>query len=105
MLKKLDLTPGTLVFLGALLLFFSAFLFYPLWYAFVKSVVVDGQFTLTFFKLLVTNPVQREAILNSFRLGMITTLATTVLALPLAFLMVRYDFRGKSIQNGLNHSG
>jgi iron(III) transport system permease protein len=101
MLKKLDLTPGTLVFLGALLLFFSAFLFYPLWYAFVKSVVVDGQFTLTFFKLLVTNPVQREAILNSFRLGMITTLATTVLALPLAFLMVRYDFRGKSIQNGL----
>lgn len=101
MLKRYDLSVGTIVFLAALLLFFTAFLFYPLWYAFVKALVVDGKISFTFFKLLVVDPVQREAILNSFRLGMITTLATTVLALPMAFMLVRFEFPGKGILNGL----
>jgi len=101
MLSRYDLTPGTAVFLGGLLLFFALFLIYPLWYAVVGAFFVDGQFTLKFFDFMLTNPVYGEAIMNSFRLAMVTTLATTLLSLPLAFLLVRYDFKGKNLLQGL----
>ena len=67
----------------------------------MQSLVVDGRFTFAFYELMVTSPVYQESILNSFRLGMITTIATTLLSLPLAFLLVRYDFAGKGFLNGL----
>ena len=101
MLNRHDLSWPTLAFLAGLGIFFILFLFYPLWYAFVSALVVDGKLDLVFFKLMVTNPVYREAILNSFRLGVFATLATTLLSLPIAFLLIRYSFRGKSILNGL----
>lgn len=100
-MKRFDLTWPTLIFLVGLIAFFALFLFYPLWYAIVQSLVVDGRFTFAFYELMVTSPVYQEAILNSFRLGMITTIATTLLSLPLAFLLVRYDFAGKGVVNGL----
>ena len=100
-MRRFDLNWPTLLFLVGLIVFFGLFLFYPLWYAFVKSLVVDGRFTFAFYELMVTSPVYQESILNSFRLGMITTIATTLLSLPLAFLLVRYDFAGKGFLNGL----
>lgn len=100
-MKRFDLNWPTLLFLVGLIAFFALFLFYPLWYAFVQSLVVDGRLTFAFYELMVTSPVYQEAILNSFRLGMITTIATTLLSLPLAFLLVRYDFAGKGFVNGL----
>ena len=100
-MKRFDLNWPTLLFLLGLIAFFALFLFYPLWYAFVQSLVVDGRLTFAFYELMVTSPVYQEAILNSFRLGMITTIATTLLSLPLAFLLVRYDFAGKGFVNGL----
>jgi len=100
-MRRYDLNWATLSFLVALALFFIAFLFYPLWYAVVKSVMVDNKFTFTFYELMLTSPVYQEAILNSFRLGTITTIATTILSLPIAFFLVRYDFRGKNLLNGL----
>ena len=101
MLKRYDLTPGTAVFLAVLLVFFVAFLIYPLWYAVTAAFIVDGTFTLKFFDYMLTNPVYVEAILNSFRLAMVTTLATTALSLPLALLLTRYDFKGKGILQGM----
>ncbi len=101
MLRRYDLTPGTVIFLGALFVFFAMFLIYPLWYAVVGAFIVDGAFTLRFFDFMLTSPVYGEAIMNSFRLAMVTTLTTTFLSLPLAFLLVRYDFRGKNILQGL----
>ena len=100
-MRRYDLNWATVGFLVALALFFTAFLFYPLWYAVVKSVMVNNEFTLTFYELMLTSPVHQEAILNSFRLGTITTIATTVLSLPIAFVLVRYEFPGKNILNGL----
>ena len=41
-MRRYDLNWATLAFLVALALFFGAFLFYPLWYAVVKSIIVDG---------------------------------------------------------------
>ena len=101
MMRRYDLNWPTLIFLGGLAVFFALFLFYPLSYAFYNALVVDGAFSTVFFELMVTNPVYWGAILNSFRLGVVTTLATTVVSLPIAFLLVRYDFRGKGVLNGL----
>jgi iron(III) transport system permease protein len=101
MLKRHDLTLGTAVFLAALFVFFAMFLVYPLWYAIIGAFYVDGAFTLKFFDFMLTNPVYVEAILNSFRLAMVTTLSTTLLSLPLALLLVRYDFKGKGILQGM----
>ncbi|MSS71258.1 MAG: iron ABC transporter permease [Candidatus Latescibacteria bacterium] len=101
MLQKYDLTPARLVFLIGLAAFFLCFLIYPLWYVFTSAFVVQGKLSTVFFRLMATNPAQQEAILNSLRLGVVTTLATTLLALPLAFLLVRNEFPGKGILNGL----
>jgi len=100
-MRRYDLNWATLAFLVGLALFFIAFLFYPLWYALVKSVTSDGKITFTFYELMLVSPVYQEAILNSFRLGTITTIATTLLSLPIAFVLVRYDFPGKNFLNGL----
>ena len=100
-MRRFDLSWPTVLFLAGLAVFFGFFLFYPLWYAFVQSLVVDGRLTLVFYEMMVTSPVYQEAILNSFRLGMVTTLATTVLSLPLAFWLVRYNVPGKGFLNGL----
>ena len=101
MLRKYDLTPARLTFVVGLIAFFACFLIYPLWYVFTSAFVVKGKVSTVFFRLMVTNPAQREAILNSLRLGVITTVATTLLALPLAFLLVRNEFPGKGVLNGL----
>lgn len=101
MLQKYDLTPTRLVFLIGLAVFFGCFLIYPLWYVFTSAFVVKGKFSTVFFQLMFTNAAQQEAILNSLRLGVITTVATTLLALPLAYLLVRNEFRGKGVLNGL----
>lgn len=101
MLKRYDLSAGSLIFLIALLAFFLLFLFYPLYYTVVNAFWVDGQVSFEFFRFMLTNPVYVEAILNSFRLAMMTTIATTVVSLPIAFLLTRYNFRGKSLVNGL----
>ena len=101
MLRRYDLTPGTAVFLAALAAFFGAFLLYPLWYAIVGAFYVDGRFTFEFIEFMLTSPVYGKAIMNSFRLAMVTTVATTLLSLPLAFLLVHYDFKGKGFLQGV----
>jgi iron(III) transport system permease protein len=65
------------------------------------NVYTKGKFSFGFFKLMLTNPVQRESIVNSIVLGVIVTLATTILTLPLAYCLVRYNFTGRSLLQGL----
>ncbi|MBM4080694.1 MAG: iron ABC transporter permease, partial [Planctomycetes bacterium] len=62
---------------------------------------VEGRVSLAFFKLIVTNPVTRASVVNSLVIGLTTTVVTTLLALPLAFCMVKFEFRGKGLLSGL----
>ena len=101
MLRKFDLTPTRLVFLAAVTSFFAVFLIYPLGHVLVNAVWVDGDFTLIFFKLMVADPKQWAIVLNSINLGLAVTFITTLVAVPIAFAMVRCEFRGKSLLNGL----
>src|SRR6266850_7374240 len=60
-----------------------------------------GKFSLRYFSLLLESPLQRQSILNSFGIAFLTTALTTLLALPLAHWMTRFDFRGKTLLGGL----
>jgi len=100
-MKKYDLNLSTSVFLGLLLVFFAAFLFYPISFMLKQAFWQDGRFTLRYFVLLLHSPLLRESLLNSFFIALLTTALTTVLALPLAHLMTRFHFRGKALLGGL----
>jgi iron(III) transport system permease protein len=100
-MKRHDLTKASGIFLVALLAIFAVFLVYPIAYVIEGAFFVDGSFSLEFFRLMFTNPVHRESITNSIVLGLTVTVATTLVALPLAFVMIRREFPGKGIFNGL----
>lgn len=100
-MKKYDLNASTATFLVLLLTFFGVFLFYPLGYILKGAFGAPGEFTFKYFGLILASPLQRESILNSFALATITTLLTTLLTLPMAHLMTRFSFRGKTLMGGL----
>jgi iron(III) transport system permease protein len=100
-LSRYDLTPTTLFFLVVLAFFFGLFLVYPVAYVFPQAFYVNGRLSFSFFKRMFDNPLHRQSIINSVKLGVIVTLATTLLSLPLSYFLVRYSFRGRSILQGL----
>ncbi len=89
------------IILVAILLFLAVFLFYPLAFSCRKAFIVEGEFTVTFFKYLWTDALTRQSILNSFALATVTTALTAAIALPLSVFLVRYRFPGKGLLTGL----
>ena len=87
--------------LAAVALVLGVFLAYPLAYVFREAFFPDGRFSLTFFRSAFANPITQQAILNSFVLAAVVTVLTAVLALPLAFVTVRYTFPGRALLTGL----
>ncbi|MCW4020461.1 MAG: iron ABC transporter permease [Candidatus Bathyarchaeota archaeon] len=81
----------------AIMVFFSVFLFLPILYVFRGALFVEGQFTLLYFNLMFQDAFYTESILNSIQIGVFVTLLTSAIGIPLAFLMVRYDFPGKRV--------
>ncbi len=100
-MRRHDLDAWTLTLLGLLLAFFGAFLFYPVSFMLRRAFGAGGEFTLAHFVHLLASPVLREALVNSLVIALLTTAATTALALPLAHWMTRYDFPGKALLGGL----
>src|ERR1051325_737471 len=100
-MKKYELNVTTIAFLGALLLFFGVFLFYPVSLLLKGAFESNGKFSLEYFALLLSSPLQRQSLLNSFMIAWLTTALTTLLTLPLAQLMTRFSFRGKTLLGGL----
>jgi iron(III) transport system permease protein len=100
-LRRYDLNCANAAVLVFLWVFFIVFMLYPLGYVFTNAFFTDGAFSLVFMKLLFSSPNYTIVLANSVNLGLVVTLLTTVLSLPLAFLLVRYNFPGKGLLNGL----
>jgi iron(III) transport system permease protein len=98
--KRYDMTPTTAGLLILLWVFFIAFMLYPLVFVFSSAFFTAEGFSLVYFKLMMTSPNYTTILANSINLGLTVTLLTTLLSLPLAFLLVRYDFPGKVLLNG-----
>ncbi len=97
-LQQMDRT-AFIIFL-AIMAFFVIFVFVPIFYIFVGAFFVDQSFTTFYFELMFTDPVLSESLRNSFLIGVYATLLTSAIAVPVAFLMVRYDFPGKRLFQG-----
>ena len=100
-LRRYDLNPANGAVLLFLWLFFIVFMLYPLGYVFSNAFFTQDGFSLVFMKLMFSSPNNTIILANSVNLGLAVTLLTTVLSLPLALLLVRYNFRGKGLLNGL----
>lgn len=83
------------------LLVLVVFLIIPVGNIIIKAFIHDGGFTLSYFSLLFSNELQTEAIINSVKLGLATTIAATLLAFPLALINARFDFKLKGLWAGL----
>ena len=100
-LRRYDLSAANAALLVFLWFFFLAFMLYPLGYVFSNAFFTAEGFSLIFFKLMLSSPNYVDILANSINLGLAVTLFTTLLTLPLAFLLVRYEFPGKGLLNGL----
>lgn len=81
--------------------FFAVFFFYPLMYVFRKSMFDGGGFTLSFFKLLFSNPVMARSIVNSLYIGVSVTFLAGAIGFALATLMVKTDLPAKGLWGNL----
>ena len=95
--RKYDLTPSVSTILALTTLFFVVFLIYPLLYVFKEAFWIENTFDLTYFKLMVTDPNIRELVINSFKVGAMVTLVTSVVSLPLAYFLTRYRYPGRNM--------
>ena len=100
-MKRSRLSVTTLTFVGLLLAFFAVALFYPVALLLKGGFISDGRFSLRYFGLLLSSPLQQESLLNSLAIAGITTVAATLLTLPLAWVMTRFRFPGKALFGGL----
>lgn len=101
MLRKYDLTPSVLLLLLPIIFFFFVFLIYPLLYIFKESFWINNHLSLEYFKLMVTDESIRKLVINSFNMGIVVTLTTTLITLPLAYFLTRYRFPGRNILQGV----
>ncbi len=93
--RQYDLTPSITLVLGLTALFFVAFLIYPLLYVFKEAFWIENKFNLTYFKLMVTDPNIRALVINSFKIGVMVTLITSIVSLPLAYFLTRFRYPGR----------
>jgi iron(III) transport system permease protein len=100
-LARHELSGGNAALLAFLWLFFIGFMLYPLAHVFSNAFFTPDGFSLVYMKLMFSSPNYTIILANSVNLGLAVTLLTTLLSLPLALLLVRYDFRGKAVLNGL----
>ena len=97
-LARLPLAIGT-----AALLFLGLFLIYPLWGVLSASILTpDGTaFTLQNYAKVLSRSFYRASVINTLTIGFLATLTTTIIAVPLAFVIARLDFPSKLLLIGL----
>jgi iron(III) transport system permease protein len=82
-------------------LIFGPFLLYPVWRVLWGALAPEGSLDTSLLWLPLQDPVIREGMVNSFKIGVASTVASSLVAFPLAYMTARWKFRGKSWLSGL----
>ena len=85
----------------AVLLIMFFFLLLPVGVIIFQAFFPGGKLSLTYFSLLLENPLYTDSIINSVNIGIATTILATIISLPLAAINARCDYRFKAILGGL----
>ncbi|NTV33611.1 MAG: iron ABC transporter permease [Deltaproteobacteria bacterium] len=89
---------GGLLGYAAIWAFFGVFLIYPLIRLFFDAVTTEtGAFTLQNFYDFFTDSFYLKTLWNSILLGLGTVVTTSIIGITFAFLLLRYDFPGRSL--------
>ena len=86
---------------SATFVLFTLFMVYPLGYVLLRAFYGEEGFTLRFFYLMISSEYFQEVIANSLNFAIIVTLFSSLIAYPIAFLMTRWDFKGKPLLHSL----
>ncbi len=82
--------------------FFACFFVYPIWHTVREAFVTpEGGVTLAYVAELFRNPIYVEGLVNSFWMGLFTTILAIVIALPLALVNHAWKFPGRELLNAL----
>jgi iron(III) transport system permease protein len=77
---------------------FAVFFLYPAFSVIGEAFrAPGGGFTLDFIGDIFRSPIYREGLWNALALGVTSTIATFLIAFPLALLSYRYDFKGRGL--------
>jgi len=94
--------PSHWLLTGVLLVFFAVCLIWPIVQVTLSGFQKpDGTFTLSFVKLVFSDPTLVRALIIIALLAIIVTACTLVLSMPLAILSVRYEFPLSRLMGGL----
>lgn len=84
--------------LALLLAGFAVFMIYPIWLTVSGGFVgKDGGFTFAHIWSVFADPSLRAGLVNALAIAICTTLLCFVIALPLATLAAKFDFKGKAL--------
>jgi len=89
---------GRALGMGLIWIFLAVFLVYPLTRIFYDAVTDEaGRLTLANFAAFFGDGFYLRALWKSLALGLMTVAASSVIGIAVAFLLVRYDFRGRAL--------
>ena len=96
--RRFGVSWGALAVVAAVAAFLAAFLLVPVGAVFVTAFRdADGSLTLGHFASFFTSSLMRESFANSFTVASISVLVASAIAVPLAYLTVRFEFRGATL--------
>ncbi|MEM9282842.1 MAG: iron ABC transporter permease [Verrucomicrobiota bacterium] len=82
--------------------FFALFFVYPIGHTVREAFVnPEGGITFSYVGEVFSNPIYVEGLINSFYMGLFSTLLSLLIALPLALMANHWNFAGKEILNSL----
>ncbi|UCG99511.1 MAG: iron ABC transporter permease [Burkholderiales bacterium] len=95
MRRAWGVAPGSLLAAALVIAFLAAFLLLPVGTVFVTAFAdADGSFTLGHFASFFTTSLMRESFGNSLYVALASVALASAIAVPLAYLTVRFEFRG-----------
>jgi iron(III) transport system permease protein len=96
---------GQYALLALLLALFGAFLLYPIWLTvrggFAADVATGQGFTFEHIAVVFRTPILLEGLINAFKVALVTTILSCVIALPLAVLAANYKYPLKGVWNAV----
>jgi len=88
---------GALIASLLLTSFLGLTILYPIVLVVYEAFTFQGSFSLVNFQVFLGYGLLREALLNSILVALASVVGTTILGIPMAYLLTRYEFRGKSL--------
>jgi len=95
-LRKLDVREHSIQILAIIVnAILFIFILLPIFVLLIRAILTPKGISLDYFTIFWSNSFYREALYATFMAALFTVITTSIIGIPLAYIMVRYDFPGK----------